>query len=137
MKTVRGALLCAAIILVAVAGCGGSGQKKRLELLDEAIDQYTQALRWGRYLDVQEYHMTRDGERRQIDPAAMQAIRVTGVSIQNRTVNEGISEATVTGQIEFYQTDVGTVRHAPMNQTWWYEPEAKRWLLDSAPPAFQ
>lgn len=125
------------LVLAAATGCGGVSAKKKLELLDEALIQYSQALRWGRYEDVQQYHMNRHGERTPVDQAAMQPIRVTGISIQNKTVNEEVSEAIVTGQINFYHTNYGTLRQAPVNQTWWFEPESKRWFMDGEFPVFK
>ncbi|MGH8248524.1 MAG: hypothetical protein ACREUU_19065 [Gammaproteobacteria bacterium] len=125
------------LVLVAATGCGGAGAKRKLELLDEALIQYGQALRWGRYDDLQQYHMNRQGERTFIDQAAMQPIRVTGFSVQNKTVNDEVSEAIITGQVSFYHTDYGTLRQIPVNQTWWFEPESKRWLMDGEFPVFK
>ena len=125
------------VMLAAAAGCGGTGPKKKLELLDEAMLQYNQALRWGRYDDAQEYHVTRDGGHGQINPADMNVIRITGLDVQNKTVNDEVTEATVSGQINYYRTDQGKLRQQPLNQVWWYEEESKRWLLDSEPPVFK
>ena len=125
------------LLLVVAAGCGGSGSKKKLELLDEAIIQYNQALRWGRYGDAQEYHVTRDGRLHNIDPATLETIRITGMSVQNKDVNPEVTEATITGQVSYYRTEHGTLRQAPLKQLWWYDEEGKRWLIESDPPAFK
>lgn len=123
--------------VVVASGCGGAGTKKKLELLDEAILHYNQALRWGRYTDAQEYHVTRDGAHGRIDPALLGSIRITGMSVQSKDVNDEVTEATVTGEISYYRTEQGMLRQLPLNQSWWFELESRRWLIQSEPPVFK
>lgn len=127
-------LMCAAATLL--AGCGAV-DKYRLEQLDQAVVRYAQALRWGRYEDAQEYHLTRDGERRKIDAEAMQHIRITGYQIQEKTMSSDLMEAEVTGAIDYFNDSRGTIQQLPMRQTWWFEPNAKRWFVTGELPDFR
>jgi hypothetical protein len=128
-----------ALILVAMAVLAGCGavNKYRLEMLDQAIVRYAQALRWGRYEDAQEFHLTREGERRKIDKEALKHIRITGYIIQEKVMKEELLEADVSGVIDYFNDSRGTVRQVPLRQTWWFEPEAKRWFVTGELPEFK
>jgi hypothetical protein len=126
-------ILVASTLLVA---CGGV-DKYRLDQLEQAIVRYAQALRWGRYEDAQEYHLTRDGERSKIDKEAMRHIRITGYQIHEKTMNDDLMEAEVTGVMDYFNDDRGTVRQVPLRQTWWFEPSSKRWFVSGELPEFR
>jgi hypothetical protein len=130
----KGALILVAMALL--AGCGAVN-KHRLEMLDQAIVRYAQALRWGRYEDAQEFHLTREGERRKIDKEALKHIRITGYIIQEKVMKEELLEADVSGVIDYFNDSRGTVRQVPLRQTWWFEPEAKRWFVTGELPEFR
>jgi hypothetical protein len=126
-------LITAAAVLL-LAACNANS--KKLETLDEAIIHYAQALRWGRYQDAQAYHLDREGERRKIDEQALEHIRITRYAIKDRTLNDDVTEADVNVVLEYFNDREGTVRKTPFRQTWWYEPEAKRWYVEGDLPEF-
>lgn len=124
------------LLATLLAGCD-AGNKRRLELLDLAIVRYAQALRWGRYDDAQQYHMTREGERLRIDPQTLKHIRIAGYTIQEKNMLDDLQEADVTGVIEYYHDTEGTLRQAPMQQRWWYSEESRRWFVLGGLPEFK
>ncbi len=128
-------LLCA-VTLLSACNTGG-GTKNKITSLDDAINQYVFALRWGRYKDAHEYHAEADGGKPALPLDKLQQIRVTGHEIYEKNVNEEITEAIVKGEINYYHTEYGTLRKLPLNQIWWYEPESKRWYLKGEMPKFR
>lgn len=119
-----------------LAGCGAM-ESHRLGLLDQAIIRYSQALRWQRYEDAQAYHMTREGERRKIDQEALKHIRISGYQIQEKNMGDDLMEAEVVGVMEYFNDSRGTIRKVPMTQTWWFDPESKRWFVTGELPQFK
>lgn len=126
----------ALLVLVFVTGCNGSGVKSRLTSLDRAINDYAQALRWGRYDDAQLFHMARDGNRITLDEHTMKDIRITGYSVRETNFDEEGTSAQVQAEFKFFNTSNGNLQTKVVPQTWWYEEESKRWLLDSGLPDF-
>lgn len=124
------------LLLIVVAGCTGVGVKSRLASLDEAINAYAQALRWGRYEDAQVFHTGRDGQRIMLDEHTMKDIRVTGYSVRETVFDEDSTTAQVQAEFKFFVTNRGALQTRVLPQTWWYDKESKRWLLDSGLPDF-
>lgn len=124
------------LVIVLVTGCNDSNVKKRLSSLDEAITQYSQALRWGRYQDAQAYHLTRDDKREPIEDKQVADVRVTGFVIQETDFNDDNTEAKVKGQYQYYLTTTGALKSIPFKQDWWYKEDAKRWFVANGPPDF-
>jgi hypothetical protein len=123
-------------MLVLLAGCTGTGTKMRLRSLDDAINAYAQALRWGRYDDAQQFHMTRDGGRIVLDEHVMADIRVTGYAVRETVFDEEGTTAQVQAEFKYFITSRGTLQSRVVPQTWWYDEESKRWFLDSGLPDF-
>ncbi len=126
----------AILVLALLAGCAGTGVKSRLKSLDDAINAYAQALRWARYDDAQQFHMTRDGERIVLDEHVMANIRVTGYSVRETAFDEEGNTADVQAEFKYFITTRGTLQTKVVPQTWWYDEESRRWLLDSGLPDF-
>jgi len=124
------------LLIVLLTGCQDRGVKKRLSSLDDAIHQYSQALRWGRFPDAQTYHLTRDDKRPPIDEQDFADVRITSYEIRETDFNDENTEAMVKGQYKYYLTSTGTVRTVPFEQDWWYKEEDKRWFVANGPPVF-
>jgi len=122
--------------LAPLAGCG-AGESRRLELLDQAIIRYSQALRWQRYEDAQEFHMTREGERKRIDQEALKHIRIAGYQIQEKNMSDDLLDAEVVGIMEYFNDSRGTVQRLPTTQHWWFDPGSSRWFVTGDLPAFR
>jgi hypothetical protein len=124
-------------LLLSMSACGSTGEKQKLETLNDAIDNYAYALRWGRIDDAVAYHINKNGIKPEIDLALMKSIRVTGFTIRGRDVNPEQTEATVKGEFNYYHDQYGTLRTMEYTQNWWYQPETKKWFLDSEFPVFR
>lgn len=125
-------------VVILLSGCNSDGGvKRKIGSLDKAIEDYAAALRWGRYQDAHDYHAEKDGSKPALPLDRLEQIRVTAHNFYEKNVNEEVSEASVKGEIKYYHTDYGTVRKLPLEQVWWYDPEAKRWYLQGEMPKFR
>lgn len=125
------------MIFLFLSGCSSSGEVKKLETLDDAIEEYAYALRWGRIDDALSYHINEDGIRPDIDVSNMKFIRVTGFNIKRRTMNPEQTEATVQSELNYYNDQYGTLKSLEYTQQWWYQPDSGKWLLNSEYPQFK
>jgi len=125
------------IFVLVISACGDAGIRKMVQDLDYAIDDYAYALRWSRSNDAVAYHLNRDGSRPQIELSVMESIRVTGFTIKGKALNDDLTEATVNGELEYYHNEYGTLRKTNYSQSWWYEPESKKWYVESDFPEFK
>ena len=126
-----------ACLLVVLSGCGGISNTKRMSILQDSIDIYVQSLRWARLDEAASYHVRRDGTKIEVDLAPMETVRVTGYSIKDKDVNDDYTEATVTGELNYYHTEYGTLKKIPLEQKWWFQQETGKWLLESDFPKFK
>lgn len=125
------------ILLLTLAACADNAIRKQVEDLDHAIDSYAYALRWMRKNDAVAYHMRPDGSKPAIDTSMLDVVRVTGFNITEKTLNTEHTGATVSGELNYIHIEYGTLRTINFNQSWWYEPETKKWYLDSEFPQFK
>jgi hypothetical protein len=125
------------IMFSVLIGCSSTGEQKKLVSLNDAIDEYAYAMRFGRIDDAVSYHINEEGIKPDIDLSIMNSIRVTGFSIKERTVNPEQTEATVESEFNYYHDQYGTLRTLEYSQHWWYEPGSNRWFLDSEFPPFR
>ena len=63
-------------------------------------------------------------------------IRVISYQVFEQRFNRAQTEAGATMSISYYHEDTGTARTITDQQTWWYEPNQKRWFLDGDLPEF-
>ncbi|MEX2353226.1 MAG: hypothetical protein WD709_03490 [Gammaproteobacteria bacterium] len=129
--------IMALLLLLSACGGGDSGVRKMVQDLDYAINDYAYALRWARTDDAVAYHVNRDGSKPDIDLSDMDAIRVTGFTITEKVLNDDVTAATVSGELNYYHNDYGTLREIEYHQSWWYEPESKKWYVESDFPEFK
>ena len=123
--------------LVLALGCASVESKQRLESLDQSLSTYGKALRWGDYEEAALYRLPHDG--RPVMPVNrddFKDIRVISYQVFEQRLNRAQTEARVTMSISYYHEDTGTVRSITDQQTWWYEPNQKRWFLDGDLPEF-
>ena len=124
------------ISLFTLLSCSGTAERKKLETLNEAIDNYAYALRWSRTDDAVAYHFNEDGAKPEIDSSIMDSVKVTGFEINDRIVNPEQTEATVKGELNYYRNNSATIRTIKFNQRWWFEDDTGKWFLDSDFPEF-
>jgi hypothetical protein len=123
------------LVLMLVA-CNGVGTRKKAEGLEKAIDEYVAALRWGRFDKAREYHLDKDGKSAEIDTSKLQYIKVTGHTFKKKTVNKEIDEASLQIEMQYYHEQYGTLKKLIIDQSWWFNEDAKSWFLSSEFPSF-
>jgi hypothetical protein len=139
----KNSILILLLILLA-GGCGGDrALSRQLGELDEAFDDYSQALRWGRYKDAERLQASPTDGVIPIDAAKLAAIRITGHAVDSKTIvpgtdrGEGPLQVEIKGEFQYYSTSSGTLRQAPFTHLWWFDADSKHWLLDGNLPAFR
>ncbi|MDQ3958923.1 MAG: hypothetical protein M3255_01185 [Pseudomonadota bacterium] len=124
-------------LVLALTGCASVESKERIENLDRGLITYGKALRWGEYEEAALYRLPRDGRPvRSVNRDDFKDIRVTSYQVFEQRFNRAQTEAGVTMSISYYHEDTGTARTITDQQTWWYEPNQKRWFLDGDLPEF-
>ena len=127
----------AALLGLVLTGCASMESKERIESLDRSLITYGKALRWGEYEEAALYRLPRDGRPvRSVNRDDFKDIRVTSYQVFEQRFNRVQTEARVTMSISYYHEDTGTARTITDQQTWWYEPNQKRWFLDGDLPEF-
>jgi hypothetical protein len=127
----------AALFGLVLTGCASMESKERIEALDWSLITYGKALRWGDYEEAALYRLPRDGRPvRSVNRDDFKDIRVSSYQIFEQRFNRAQTEARVTMSISYYHEDTGTARTITDQQTWWYEPNQKRWFLDGDLPEF-
>jgi len=124
-------------LAVLLTACGAAETRHKLGNLDHAIDEYAYALRWQRIDDAVAFHKRKDGTKPNIDTSTMNNVRVTGFKIDKRILSDDMTSATVTGELDYYKEDVGTLHKLHFEQHWWYDEDAKHWYLSSDFPKFK
>ena len=127
----------AALFGLVLTGCASMESKERIESLDRSLITYGEALRWGDYEEAALYRLPRGGRPvRSVNRDDFKDIRVSSYQVFEQRFNRAQTEARVTMSISYYHEDTGTARTITDQQTWWYEPNQKRWFLDGDLPEF-
>jgi len=124
-------------LVLLLCACGHLQERRRVQTLDKAIDDYAYALRWKRIDDAVSYHKNKDGTKPNIDVKLMNDVRVTGFSIDKKVLGKEMMDAVVTGEFKYYKEDYGTVHTLKFEQHWWFDEDAERWYVESAFPVFK
>ncbi len=127
-------LLILLLIVVSLNGCASMKEKEKFVKLDDSLNRYAAAIRWARYVDAYDYHVGIDGYRPKLKSEKYEGIRVTTYETIEKTLNAEGTEATVVVNISYYDDNVGTVNKFQHLQTWWYNEETTKWLLDADLP---
>ncbi len=125
------------ILMLTLGGCADNAVRSKIEDLDKSIDDYAYALRWMRKEDAVAYHRRPDGSRPVIDTKMMDAVRVTGFIIKEKTLTTDMNGASVTGELSYIKNEYGTLKTIEYKQSWWYEPKTKKWYVDNDFPQFK
>ena len=128
-------LLCLTLLLL--CACSSTGIKHRATELDDEISDYNVAMRWAMLDRIEAHHLGKNGEKKPMDRSTMDEIRVTSCNVQDKILNDDVTEAVVKGEIDYYRTDSGTLKKYTFSQNWWYNEKLKRWFIDSEYPTFK
>ena len=130
------------LCVMSISGCGRIESRGQADKLERSVREYFSALRWGLYREAVSYHVTRDEKIAEVDLDQLEKIEVTNVEIISKTIipsseEDGINEAIIESEIDFYNKDQGTLREMNMSQIWWYNAKIKHWLIESDFPEFK
>ncbi len=124
-------VLCGALVLSAC-----STTPTELETLDETLQSYERAIRWGdfptAFVFQKEPKAIPDWERH-----ALRGIRVTSYRTINKEVNPEMTEAKIMVDIRYYFDNSARERVLTDRQVWSYNKSSERWLLDTSFPKFK
>jgi hypothetical protein len=125
------------VICLAIAACNGTNIRLKANSLETAIDEYSAAWRWALYNNIAAMHQDRDGGEINLDAERLKTLRVTGYRVAEKIINEAATEATVKGEIEYYNTTQGTLQKVSFEQLWWYDEARKSWFNAGRIPEFK
>jgi len=135
--TSRNAWLCLLLPLamLSILGCTSLKEDKVAELLENATSSYRQSIRWG-YWDAAIGFLHPD-KRMDVDPEALDNIRVTGFEVVQPPVIGDDLTAVQLVRIEYVLNDRQRLESLADRQEWRYEKEMKTWWLHSGLPKFK
>jgi hypothetical protein len=109
-----------------------SGQEKRVKL-DNALNDYGRAIRWGLYQNATEFGRSRSA------PGFPDSkdIRVTAYEPLRREQREEGDLVLQSVEIRYYDLQVGKEKRLIDEQWWRYDVSRKRWFLETDLPRFK
>ncbi len=125
------------VMLLLLTGCAGVAIRNNTDKLNSTLKEYGADMRWGRMNYAYNYHVNREGTRPVVDLEALEQFNVTGFRPVDPVLNDEATEAVVPVEIDYYDREYGTVRKIKTTQNWYFDPEAKNWLTESAFPEFK
>jgi hypothetical protein len=116
------------------SGCGTLKENQRLMDFDQSVRGYGAALRWGYYDTAASFVRARPGEPAPPGCTPRSDVRVMAFQARDQVVSPDFSEARVRAVISYVLVDSGSLREASEAQTWWYNADARRWLVAEGLP---
>jgi len=127
-------LICVIFSALVLSSC--SSTPKELETLDETLQSYERALRWGNYplavIFQKKPKQLPDWERH-----ALKGIRVTSYRAINKDVNPEMTEAKILVDIRYYFDTAAIERVLTDRQVWTYNDDHEKWYLTTPFPKFK
>ena len=136
MTKVLHVILSSLLAIFILGGCGSMEKRDQAEAFKDQTRAYGKAIRWREYGLAAGMREPREGTVEPFDPDRFKEIRVTKYQVTRREFTENKQEAVVTAIIDFYHERENKVKTITDRQTWWYDEEKQRWLLDGDLPAF-
>lgn len=120
-------------LLGLLAGCAQLAQKPQMLRLEDALNAYASALRWGHLNTANSYLRARDGGSLATRASLREDLRVTRYRVTGRApLAEG--EVLVEARLSYMSSATGTVRETTDRQVWWYDGDERRWFLEGQIP---
>ena len=108
----------------------------RFETLDDTVNAYREALRWGYFDRAFAFKKVEEGEVLEL-PAGLEAIQITYYEVVSPpTIGEG-NFSTQTAKIRYINVDTQREYTVIDRQVWEYHEDKRRWLLVSPLPEFK
>ncbi|MCG8379730.1 MAG: hypothetical protein MI865_09685 [Proteobacteria bacterium] len=124
-------------VVIFLSACNQYKVKKKIQNLDAAITSYDVALRWAKYQDAYNYHVSPNGTQPPARLDYLENISIAGVNVLEKTINEDHTEAYVKTEISYFLKTEGTVRKIKLDQTWWVNEDTSQWFIDGEFPEFK
>ena len=129
-------LLMATLVSIPFAGCERIKKTEKLERLDQSLNAYVGAIRWGNFDTAAAFAAPRSGGFSRLNTATLVGIKVTGFGIRINEIDEKGEEANVTTSFTYYFLDNASVRHVDQTAVWYFDPPRRGWLMDDSLPDF-
>ena len=134
--------IAVAICVMSISGCGTLSARNQADKLERSVTHYASALRWARLQEAINYHMTQDGKSAEVNLEYLEQFSVTSLDVISKTIipsaeKDGVTEADINFEMNYYHKEQGTVRKLKLNQVWWYSKKHNTWLIESDFPEFK
>lgn len=126
--------LSAALCCLLLVGCVSTRDDNRGRELDASLKTFTKLMRWGEFESASAYLVSRDGAPRAVNLDRLRGFRITQFEVSSQIVANDGAEVKVQHRVQYYGEDSGVVRTLQYDQNWWYDPERRRWFVDSDLP---
>lgn len=123
------------LLLISLVGCSTLSTKQRLSMLDSALFQYSEAIRWSDFSAAEKMRRA-DARTTVTTPPPATPIRVTACNTAQVVTSNEDSEAAVTMTISYYTDDGLMLKTVNDQQHWVYDADAGSWFITSPLPAF-
>lgn len=124
--------------LAALLAACGNPQRSDLKLLDETLDQYASAVRWGTPEQIVAFidpEVLARRPVREFDLERLRQLRVAGFRADPPVVH-GDGRARQAAQIDLVNVNTQQMRNVIEVSEWRWDPAAKRWWLASGLPRY-
>lgn len=126
-----------ALAILALTACSPIKKDKMAITLQNATNGYQSALRWGYFENAYGY-VDPDKRKGKAMPSDLEGIRLTGYDVvQSPVMEKDANMALQIVKIEYLHEDRQVVKSLTDRQVWRYDPEEKRWWLESGLPSFE
>lgn len=128
-------ILCLGILLL--IGCATMKEYQKVDALENATNNYRDAIIWGDYNIAAKFRKVQDSQRLSWDFSEFKKFRVTSYEILNRAVSDNTLQAHQTIEIKYYNIQSMIEKTLVDEQLWEYDEEEKVWYLQGDLPQFQ
>ena len=136
MRRLVSPLLLMLFCAILAAGCARVQSRARVNDLEQRIQAYAAAIRWGYYDTALHFIHRRQGDATRPDKQRLKDIRVTDYNFTDKVLSDDGHAARVVVAFHYYHVDSGVIRSHLDIQSWWYDEEAGSWMLDGDIPDF-
>ncbi len=128
--------------MMLLSSCASLDNKKQANKLEQSLRQYSAALRWGRYRDAANFHITKEEKLTKVDIDYLENFSVTSVEFISKTIildskTDNAKQALIIFEVSYYHEAEAYVKKLKLNQTWWYNQATERWLIETGFPKFK
>ena len=125
-----------AVLICLPLGCASISEQAKMDAYERTMDSYHTAMRLSNFNDACSY----------LDPAQMgrkdclkryENVKIVGYDVLGVKVAEDKSKVTQTVEVEYFFLDRYIVNKIEIEQSWRYEKEMERWMLQTGPPPFE